>query len=104
MTMRAGNRVVHDNPAELQYELRSGCEVVGLIRYRREPGAIALVHTDVDPDLEGTGAAGELVEGALLDLRSRGLRVIPICPYVRSWIGRHPAYADLVVDDPAPPE
>jgi len=104
MTMRAGNRVVHDNPAELQYELRDGGEVVGLIRYRREPGAIALVHTDVDPDLEGTGAAGELVEGALLDLRSRDLRVIPICPYVRSWIGRHPAYADLVVDDPAPPE
>jgi len=104
MTMRAGNRVVQDNPAELQYELRSGREVVGLIRYRGEPGAIALVHTDVDPDLEGTGAAGELVEGALLDLRSRGLRVIPICPYVRSWIGRHPAYADLVVDDPAPPE
>jgi uncharacterized protein len=104
MTMRTGNRVVRDNPAELQYELRDGGEVVGLIRYRREPGAIALVHTDVDPDLEGTGAAGELVEGALLDLRSRDLRVIPICPYVRSWIGRHPAYADLVVDDPAPPE
>jgi predicted GNAT family acetyltransferase len=40
----------------------------------------------------------------LLDLRSRDLRVIPICPYVRSWIGRHPAYADLVIDDPAPPE
>ena len=104
MTMRAGNRVVQDNPAELQYELRDGGEVVGLIRYRREPGAIALVHTDVDPDLEGTGAAGELVEGALLDLRSRDLRVIPICPYVRSWIDRHRAYADLVVDDPAPPE
>jgi uncharacterized protein len=104
MTMRTGNRVVRDNPAELQYELRDGGEVVGMIRYRREPGAIALVHTDVDPDLEGTGAAGELVEGALLDLRSRDLRVIPICPYVRSWIGRHPAYADLVVDDPAPPE
>ena len=62
------------------------------------------MHTDVDPDLEGTGAAGELVVGALDDIRSRGLRVIPVCPYVRSWIDRHPAYADLVVDDPAPPE
>jgi predicted GNAT family acetyltransferase len=104
MTIRTGNRMVQDNPADLQYELLDGGGVVGLIRYRREPGAIALVHTDVDPDLEGTGAAGELVEGALLDLRDRGLRVIPICPYVRSWIDRNPAYADLVVDDPAPPE
>ncbi|MFI5049931.1 MAG: GNAT family N-acetyltransferase [Gaiellales bacterium] len=104
MTMRAGNRVVQDNAVELRYELVDGGEVVGLIRYRREPGAIALVHTDVDPDLEGTGAAHELVVGALEDIRSRGLRVIPVCPYVRSWIDRHPAYADLVVDDPAPPE
>ena len=102
--MRTGNRVVQDNAAELQYELLDGGDVVGVIRYRREPGAIALVHTDVDPEVEGTGAGGELVEGALEDLRRRDLRVIPICPFVRSWIDRNPAYAGLVVDDPAPPE
>jgi predicted GNAT family acetyltransferase len=104
MTMRTGNRVVQDNAAELQYELLDGGDVVGVIRYRREPGAIALVHTDVDPEVEGTGAGGELVEGALEDLRRRDLRVIPICPFARSWIDRNPAYAGLVVDDPAPPE
>jgi predicted GNAT family acetyltransferase len=104
MTMRTGNRVVQDNAAELQYELLDGGDVVGVIRYRREPGAIALVHTDVDPEVEGTGAGGELVEGALEDLRRRDLRVIPICPFVRSWIDRNPAYADIVADDPAPPE
>ena len=104
MTTRTGNRAVRDNPAELRYELVDGDTMVGLIRYRREPGAVALVHTDVDPDLEGTGAGGQLVGGALEDVRSRGLGVIPICPFVRSWIDRHPAYADLVVDDPAPPE
>jgi uncharacterized protein len=103
-TTRAGNRVVRDNPAELRYELLDGGTMVGLIRYRLEPGAVALVHTDVDPELEATGAGSELVEGALADLRTRGLGVIPICPFVRSWIERHPAYADLVVDDPLPPE
>jgi uncharacterized protein len=96
--------MVRDNPAELRYELLDGGTRVGLIRYRLEPGAVALVHTDVDPELEGTGAGSELVEGALADLRTRGLGVIPICPFVRSWIERHPAYADLVVDDPLPPE
>lgn len=95
---------MRDNPGELQYELLDGDSVVGFIRYRREPGALALVHTDVDPDLEGTGAASQLVEDALDDLRRSGLKVIPICPYVRSWIGRHPGYADLIVEDPAPPE
>ena len=104
MATPTGTRNVRDNPAGLQYELVDGDTVVGFIRYRLEPGAVALVHTDVDPDLEGTGAAGQLVEIALGDIRSRGLKVIPICPYVRSWIGRHPTYADLVVEDPAPPE
>jgi predicted GNAT family acetyltransferase len=96
--------VVRDNPSELRYELLDDGRLVGVIRYRREPGAVALVHTDVDPDLEGTGAGGELVEGALDDLRGRGLGVIPVCPFVRAWIDRHPAYADLVADDPSPPE
>jgi predicted GNAT family acetyltransferase len=104
MTMRTGNRVVRDNPAELRYELLDGGTMVGLVRYRREDGAVALVHTDIDPDLEGTGAGGELVRGALEDLRSRGLGVIPVCPFVRSWLDRHAAYRDLVVDDPASPE
>jgi predicted GNAT family acetyltransferase len=104
MATRADDRTVRDNPGELQYELLDGDTVVGFIRYRREPGAVALVHTDVDPDLEGTGAASELVEQALDDVRRHGLNVIPICPYVRSWIDRHPAYTDLVVEDPAPPE
>jgi predicted GNAT family acetyltransferase len=104
MTTRADGRTVRDNPGELRYELLDGDAVVGFIRYRREPGAVALVHTDVDPDLEGTGAASELVEQALDDVRRHGLKVIPICPYVRSWIDRHPAYTDLVVEDPAPPE
>jgi predicted GNAT family acetyltransferase len=95
---------VRDNPAELRYELLDGSEVVGEIRYRREPGAVALVHTEVDPSYEGKGAASLLVEEALRDLRERGLRLIPVCPYVRAWLHRHPEQADLVVADPAVPD
>ena len=62
------------------------------------------MHTEVEPAYEGQGLAGTLVEGALQDLRERGLRVIPVCPFVRSWLRRHPEYADLVVSDPAIPE
>ena len=95
---------VRDNPSELRYELLDGDAVIGEIRYRREPGAVALVHTEVEPSYEGTGAAGQLVEEALRDLRERGLGVIPICPYVRAWLRRHPEYAELVVADPSAPD
>ena len=96
---------VRDNPTELRYELVDGDRVVGEIRYRREQGGvIVLVHTEVDPEYEGRGLAGELVEGAFRDLRERGLRVVPVCPYVRAWLQRHPEEADLVAVDPAVPE
>jgi uncharacterized protein len=95
---------VRDNPDELRYELvDDDGSVIGEIRYRREPGAVALVHTDIDPAYEGHGLAGLLVEGAVRDLRERGLRLIPICPYVRAWLQRHPEQADIVTTDPALP-
>ena len=96
--------VVRDNPAELQYELLLEGRKIGEIRYRVEPGAIALVHTEIDPAYEGQGLATRLVADTLRDLRTRGLRVIPICPIVAGYIHRHPEYADLVTDDPMVPE
>jgi uncharacterized protein len=95
---------VHDNPTELRYELVDGDQMIGEIRYRREPGVVVLVHTEVDPAYEGRGLAAELVEGAFRDLRERGLRVVPLCPYIRTWLRRHPEEADLVGLDPAVPE
>jgi predicted GNAT family acetyltransferase len=96
--------IVRDNPTELRYEaLRDGA-VVGLIRYRVEPGALVLVHTEVDEAVEGTGVGSQLVRGALGDIRARGLRLVPVCPFVAAYLRRHPEDADLVVADPATPE
>jgi predicted GNAT family acetyltransferase len=36
-----------------------------------------------------------LVRGALDHVRSLGLPVLPICPFVHGWMARHPEYADL---------
>jgi predicted GNAT family acetyltransferase len=101
---RISDVTVRDNPAELRYEARRGDILLGQIRYRSEPGLVVLVHTDVVPAAEGAGVGSALVAGALDDVRSRGLRVVPVCPFVAAYIRRHPEYADLVVQDPATPE
>jgi uncharacterized protein len=88
---------VHDNPGESRYELMLDEQVVGEIRYRLAPDPVVLLHTEVLPTLEGKGLGALLVAGALDDIRARGLHVVPLCPFVRSYIGRHPGYADLVV-------
>ena len=86
---------VRDNRAELRYELVRDGEVLGFLLYRIEPDAVVLVHTDVDPANEGQGLGSVLVKGALDDLRGRGVRAVPLCPFVRAYIRRHPEYAPV---------
>ena len=87
---------VEDNPSELRYELRVDGDLAGEIRYRRQPGSVVLVHTEIEPSLEGQGMGVVLVRGALEDIRARGARVVPFCPFVAAFIRRHHEYADLV--------
>jgi predicted GNAT family acetyltransferase len=85
-----------DAPDHHRYELRSGDELVGFIDYRLHGEVIRLVHAEVLPAFTGQGHASTLARGALDDARSRGLSVRPDCPYVASYLEKHPEYADLV--------
>jgi predicted GNAT family acetyltransferase len=87
---------VRDNADYPRYELLLDGDVVGEILYRSFSDRIALIHTEVSPSVEGRGFGARLVAGALDDIRARGLQVVPICPFVSSYISRHPDYRDLV--------
>ena len=88
-----------DDPDRHRFELRSGEEVIGFIDYQLASSTIVLVHTEVDPAHNGQGHAATLARGALDDARSRGLRVVPSCSYVASYVRKHPEYAGLVERD-----
>jgi len=79
-----------------RYEVSAGDRVLGLAAYQRRGEQIVFTHTEVDPDAGGSGIGSTLVRGALDDVRARELRAVPLCPFVRAWIDRHPDYADLV--------
>ncbi len=85
-----------DAPDHHRYELRAGDELVGIIDYRIHGDVIRLIHTEVPSAFSGQGHASTLARSALDDARSRGLTVRPDCPYVASYIEKHPEYADLV--------
>jgi uncharacterized protein len=88
--------IVRDNAEERRYEILRDGEVVGRIWYRLAPELIVLVHTEVDLAEEGRGVGGRLVRGALADIRTRGLRLAPRCPFVAAYLRRHPEERDLV--------
>jgi predicted GNAT family acetyltransferase len=60
-------------------------------------GVLDLHHTDVDPALQGQGIAAALAEAAFEYARAHGKKVIVTCPYVKTWLQRHPELQDLVV-------
>ena len=95
MAAELSARIV-DNPDGHRYELYLGEDRAGVIEYRSEPGVVALIHTEIDPAFEGRGLATRLVAGALEDIRSRGQRLVAMCPFVRAYLRRHPAERDLL--------
>ncbi len=88
-----------DVPELSRFEVRVGGEVAGFAAYSRRPPLITFTHTEVDPRFEGQGLGGRLVSAALDATRAEGLSVIPLCPFVREYISRHPQYLDLVPSD-----
>jgi predicted GNAT family acetyltransferase len=87
---------VADNAEAQRYEARLGSELVGIVGYHLEPGQITLIHTEVDPAFEGKGIASRLLAAALDDIRRRDLSMVPVCPFVQSFLRRHREYGDLV--------
>ena len=91
------NPDVSDAPDAQRYEARLDGQLAGILEYIVKRGRIALVHTEVAPAFEGRGVGAALARFALDDARGRGLRVIASCPYVRSYLQKHPEDHDIVV-------
>jgi predicted GNAT family acetyltransferase len=87
---------VADAPAAERYEITVDGALAGFAAYHDRKGRRVFTHTEIDPAFEGQGLGSTLVRAALDDVRGRGMRVVPLCPFVRSWIASHEAYADLV--------
>lgn len=92
--------VVLDVPERSRYEARLGDEVPGYVSYQPAQRLVVLTHTEVQPQYEGLGIGGRLVRAVLDDVRARGLHVLPLCPFVRSWLEDHPDYQDVVFSPP----
>ncbi len=88
---------VSDNEAAHRFEVCVDGELAGFAEYEPAEGRLVFTHTEVLPALAGRGIGGRLAAGALDQVRARGLRVTPRCPYIAAFIRRHPAYSDLVV-------
>jgi uncharacterized protein len=87
--------IVRDNAALSRFELDADGVTV-FANYQIAGNVITLMHTETPVQARGRGLASQLVAGALENVRARGLKVVPRCPFVRAYIARHPEYRDLL--------
>ena len=86
---------VRNNTTEGRFELDVGGHLA-VAYYTLAPGVITFTHTEVPPELSGQGVASRLIRGALDEVRAQRLRVVPKCPFVSAYMGKHPEYNDLL--------
>ena len=88
--------VVADRPELKRYEIVVD-DQVAYLTYRKNDDHVLLSHTEVPESLRGRGVGGVLAKHALDDARRAGKKVIVRCPFVTTWLRRHPEYDDIVV-------
>ncbi|MGY1744209.1 GNAT family N-acetyltransferase [Blastococcus sp. SYSU D00695] len=87
---------VTEAPDRRRFEARVDGELAAIAEYIRTPELVVLTHTEVLPGFAGRGIPSELVRRALDSIRGEQMRVLPLCPFVAAWMGRHAAeYGDL---------
>ena len=80
-----------------------GNEIVGIsseksfLEYRHYHNDIALMHTSVPESLNGKGIASALAQYALGWARTHNKKVKVYCPFVATYLKRHPEYRDIIL-------
>ena len=64
--------------------------------YRRTGNVLQMHHTEVPPPLEGRGIAAALVDAAFAYADAHGLKIEPLCAYVRGYVQKHPQVRRLL--------
>jgi predicted GNAT family acetyltransferase len=81
-------RVTHNQAAD-RFEITVEGQLAELT-YRRDSNRLMLTHTFVPESLRGRGIGSALVKAAIEEAIAEGSPVVPVCPFVRDWLERHP--------------
>lgn len=87
---------IEHNEAKSRYDVFLDGELAGYAEYAERGGVRDFNHTLTLPQFRGHGVAAQVVEHALTETRSAGLKVRASCWYVDEYIAKHREFADLV--------
>ena len=95
--MSAGaSLVLNHNTDRDRFELWDGDTFMGLVGYEKDGDVYILLHTVIEERFGQQGIARLLVSLVLTRMRLDGIKIRPVCSYVRRFLIRFPEYQLLV--------
>tara|TARA_R110002167_G_scaffold65757_12_gene186037 strand:- start:329 stop:652 length:324 start_codon:yes stop_codon:yes gene_type:complete len=84
----------NDAGSQKRFELHVNGHIAFMDYIISKQGIIYLTHTEVPKSLEGQGVGSTLVSKVLEYVRTAGLKMAPLCPFLAAYLKRHPGKAD----------
>ena len=85
-----------DGPKGGRYIAHVNGEEAEMTYSRAGTARIIIDHTGVPDALRGLGLGHKLVEAAVEDARGEGFKIIPLCPFAKATLDKHPEWQDVV--------
>jgi predicted GNAT family acetyltransferase len=70
---------------------------IAYLEYNWNGQVLELIHTEVPQVMQGSGTASELIKFALDWAIEKKTKVDIICPFVASYVAKHPEYRHLQI-------
>ncbi len=87
--------IVSENKEKKRFEVTLDGKVA-VIEYIRAEDKMYLTHTEVPNEFEGKGIASKMVKQVLQKIKDEGLKLVPLCPFIASYIKRHPEWKEIL--------
>ena len=92
---------IHHNPDRERFEVLVAGNVIGKAAYKDYDGGGSpqriFYHTVINEEYGGQGLAGRLATAALDSTVEAGSGIIPVCPFIKKFLAKHPEYSSNVV-------
>ncbi len=99
MTKSTGGKLPierEEGPSKGRYVLRLDGAEAEMTYSRAGESIIIIDHTEVPGAMRGRSVGQALVRRAVEDARRSGRSIIPLCPFARAQIERHPEWQDVL--------
>ena len=93
---QAGGLQVSRRDDRAQYELYDGDELLSFATFTEIDGVVIVPHVETRPQHRGNDYSSVLMDGVVDDLRTKGLRINPICWVARRCVEALPDADDLM--------